>query len=108
MSLPSYDEIADRLGLAKPIVWDRDKRTTRSGIRKMLMAAYIERHYKDPPWYRLWMQTMWVRAELKELGIAIPADLWDEDKARLAAKIAATTDVRYPEEKERALRWARR
>ena len=48
------------------------------------------------------------REQCKTLHVVIPPELWQEDKARLAAKISATSDSSYPEEKERALRWARR
>ena len=108
MSLPSYDEIIAILELPTPVVWERDKRTTRSGIRKMLMAAYQPLTYKEPPWLRLWRQIEWVRGQLRFLGISIPPELWAEDKARLGAKIAASTDIVNQTEKERALRWARR
>ena len=57
---------------------------------------------------RLWKQIEWTREQCKTLRVVIPPELWQEDKARLAAKIAATRDARYPEEKERALRWTRR
>jgi hypothetical protein len=112
MSLPkSYKEVAEQLGL-KTFVWDmaawRDKRVTRSGIRLFLMRSYYVPTFADPPWLRLWKQIEWTREQCRTLRVVIPPELWQEDKARLAAKIAATRDARYPEEKERALRWTRR
>jgi hypothetical protein len=106
----TYAEVAAMAGVPVPLLWDRASlRVTRSGVRRLLMQAYVIETYKDPPWLRLWKQVQWVRLTAKnKVHIVIPSELWDEDKARLAAKIAATRDVSYPEEKERALRWARR
>jgi hypothetical protein len=111
MSLPkTYAEIAETLrpsGIVPPWDWE-ERRVTRSGIRRYLMRAYDHPDlYKDPPWLRLWKQIVWTRAMCKELHVVIPPQLWDEDKARLAAKLAVA-DNRNPEDKERALRWTRR
>jgi hypothetical protein len=111
MSLPkSYEEISATLGIPIPWGWDPQgsRRVTRSGVRLFLMRAYVIPTFADPPWLRLWKQIEWTREQCKVLHIVIPSALWDEDKARLAAKISATHDTSYPEEKERALRWARR
>lgn len=115
MSLPkSYAEVGTAAGVPVPLAWAGTSgkalgRVTRSGVRKFLMDAYHVPTYLDPPWLRLWKQIQWVRKTASDdIHIVIPPDLWAEDKARLAAKIAATGDISYPEEKERALRWARR
>jgi len=113
MSLPkSYAEAASAINITVPLLWEeKSGRVTRSGIRRFLLAAWTETmdiNWADPPWLRLWKQIQWTKAKAKELHVVLPPELWDEDKARLAAKIAATRDTRYPEEKERALRWARR
>lgn len=95
-----------------PLMWsEKQGRVTRSGIRRFLMSAWTETldiNWADPPWLRLWKQIRWVRTKARELHVTIPPELWAEDKARLAAKISASRDDRYPEEKKRALRWALR
>jgi hypothetical protein len=111
VSLPkSYAEISETLrlmGISPPWNWE-ERRVTRSGIRRYLMRAYDHPNlYKDQPWLRLWKQIIWTRSMCKALNVVIPAQLWDEDKARLAAKLAVA-DNTNPEEKEKALRWARR
>ena len=112
MSLPkSYDEIARKVRVYRwPGFTGMNKRVTRSGIRRFLMAAYPNTPVMGtPPWLRLWAQIDWVRRAARyDLHVTLPPELWAEDKARLAAKIAADTDIRFPEEKEKALRWTRR
>jgi len=114
VSLPkTYAEVAELLelrmdGFTPPWDWE-ERRVTRSGIRRYLMRAYDHPDlYRFQPWMRLWMQIQWTRERCRDLHVVIPPELWDEDKARLAAKIAATSNVSHPEEKERALRWTRR
>lgn len=109
MSLPeSYAEIAITVG-RKPKRWE-ERRVTRSGIRRFLMAcAPTGAEYPTPSWYRLWLQIEWTREQARTLRVVIPPNLWDEDKARLAAKIISSPDdANRREERARALRWARR
>ena len=94
MSLPkTYAEIAEKVGI--PLGDWRERRVTRSGIRRFLMANYlmtgptraplIERH---PEWLKLWYQIQWVRHQARyTLHVVIPPELWAEDKARLAARM---------------------
>ena len=111
MSLPkSYYDICTTIG-----VWPdwTERRVTRSGIRRLLMLAWRSDGQStitgEPEWLRLWKQVQWVRFTARHrLHVTIPPKLWAEDKARLAAKIAATTDIRFEEERKRALRWTRR
>ena len=109
MSLPSYAEVARLVGST---VSPPGHRATRSGIRKYLMQTAMVKPLSPqatPTWYRLWKQIEWTRHMTVALRITIPPQLWAEDRARLAAKlVAATSDIRFPEEKERALRWTRR
>lgn len=111
MSLPkSYAEVGARVDI-QLADW-RERRVTRSGVRRYLMLAYHEipqDRGDEPSWLRLWAQICWVRGAARyDLHVTIPPELWAEDKARLAAKIAASTDIHFPDEKERALRWTRR
>lgn len=111
MKYKTYAAIGERIGIPLPD-W-RERRVTRSGIRKFLMLAYHEipqNRDDDPSWLRLWAQITWVRNTARyDLHITIPPKLWDEDKARLAAKITyAHDDERYRDEKAKALRWASR
>lgn len=109
MSLPTYAEIARLVDTKVP---PPTKRPTRSGIRKYLMLVAGRKPVAPlsaPMWYRLWHQIKWARHMAIALHVKIPPHLWNEDRARLAAKlVAATSDIRHPEEKEKALRWTRR
>jgi hypothetical protein len=94
-----------------------ERRVTRSGIRRFLMLAYdaepvsyVNRGEPIPSWLNLWWKIKWVRETARDvLHTTIPTDLWAEDKARLAAKLTnAPYSVHDYEEREAALRWARR
>ena len=118
MSLPkTYTEIAEKVGVYRwPGFTGTNRRVTRSGIRRFLMASYYwePRTDKTPEWLKLWYQIQWVRHQARyTLHVVIPPELWAEDKARLAARM--TNDQPpyggndpYEEERTRALRWARR
>lgn len=111
MSLPAYEDIAFLLEAE----FVPHHRVTRSGIRKYLMRIAVERPLSPPSapgWYRLWKEIEWVRGMAQALRVELPAKLWDEDRARLAAKLAQPTY--YPDpgyahaDKEQARRWTQR
>ena len=109
MRLPTYEYIAD---LIETDVTPPFQRVTRSGIRKFLMRAAVLKPLcppSSPAWMKLWRQIEWSLGMARALRIEIPAHLWAEDKARLAAKLASP-DFTFddPAERERALRWTRR
>lgn len=101
-----------------PCVHWTERRVTRSGIRRFLMLvydaepiSYVSRRDEEiPSWLHLWWKIEWVRETARDiLHTTIPPELWAEDKARLAAKLAtAKYSVHDWKERERALRWARR
>jgi hypothetical protein len=109
VSLPSYERIHELVGGKVP---PPEKRVTRSGIRKYLMQIAATKPVAPlsaPGWYRLWHQIKWARRMTHALHITIPPQLWAEDRARLASKLVVSVDdIRFMEEKERALRWTRR
>lgn len=89
-----------------------ERRVTRSGIRRFLIVAWdiidadaaTARH----GWQGLWDRTKWVRQTASEtLHVTIPAELWAEDKARLAARLT-DVDITRDREAKRALRWTQR
>lgn len=103
----------------------RPRRVTRSGVRRFLMLAADLWIRSQPPghgrhgpeWYDLWRRIEWARRTARyAVRIEIPPQLWAEDRARLAAKLASAPPIHESQpstallraERERALRWARR
>ena len=98
-------------GRDRTIHWT-ERRVTRSGIRRFLVLAYPEDslYFGAPRWLRIWCRITWVRDQARTLHVSIPNDLWDEDKARLAARLATAVYAAGSEEEieaKRALRWTR-
>jgi hypothetical protein len=105
-----------RVRRGSDVIHWRDRRVTKSGIRRFLMLVARLENNTGPDWWALWQQIEWARRKARfPLRVEIPVSLWREDQARLAAKLAAappifddTPDtVLLTREKERALRWTR-
>jgi hypothetical protein len=90
----------------------RERRVTRSGIRRFLMMASEKMetdNTTDPGWLRLWNRIEWARSMAVILRVKIPPELWAEDKARLQAKLVNALPSEQQEiDFKRALRWTRR
>ena len=109
MKYKTYDEIAKTVGAYRwPGFHGMDQRVTRSGIRRFLMAVAPKGDI-GPGWLRLWHQIDWVRYTARtQLHVKIPPELWAEDRARLAAKLAGDSGNDFKEERKKALRWTKR
>ena len=56
-----------------------------------------------------WDEIDWVRHTARtQLHVKIPPELWAEDRARLAAKLAGDSGNDFKEERKKALRWTKR
>ena len=112
MKYKTYIEIAEKVGIYRwPGFIGIERRVTKSGIRRFLMAGFswTDQERRLPGWLRLWHQIEWVRHTTRtQLHVKIPPELWAEDRARLAAKLAGDSGNDFKEERKKALRWTKR
>ena len=109
MSLPSYEEIVERLMLP-PTGLNREAvtikaRPSRRGIRRFLMASAEATPSRSTGWLRLWRNIQMTQQWLLFLSIRVPNEAWDEDRVRLRYLLSSPEDN---EEWRKAERWANR